>query len=74
MICWQSWETRRAAGISQRALVLEYRPRVIVRTIKMTPINAEPSEIADWQIEMVIANIGGTMAYIQPWTFRNGIV
>jgi hypothetical protein len=70
VIAWQSYETRRAAAISQRALILEYRPRVIVRTLKLIPITAEPEEIEDWRIEMVIANVGGTMAYVQPWSLR----
>ena len=70
IVGWQANETRRTVAISQKALIFEYRPRVIVRTLKLIPVKADAGQIADWQIEMVVANIGGTMAYIKPWSLR----
>ena len=70
VIAWQTYVARRVAEISQKALVLEYRPRVIVRTLKLTSTIPGSGGLSDWRIDMVIANVGGTTAYLDPWSLR----
>lgn len=56
-IVWQSIETRRSVENSRRAIILQFRPKVIIRRVHLT--NTNPV-----QVELLIQNIGGTIAHI----------
>jgi hypothetical protein len=71
VIAWQSYETRKSAQIAKRALILEFRPKIILRGLKLTPIDPEHNEVPDWKIEMTVANTGGSTAYIKPWSLKS---
>jgi hypothetical protein len=75
---WAVWlqarDTRKAAeatltqaAISREALVVQFRPRVVVRSLKLNP----SSEIyylrrkdRGWKVEIVLFNAGGTVAHV----------
>jgi len=73
-IAWQSNETRKAANasehaakISERALIAQFRPRVIVRSMRLDPssyIYYDRRNDGEWRILMQLANTGGTKATV----------
>lgn len=57
-IMWQSNETRKQAKIANQTLIAQFRPRVIVRDIRL--LQGE----TDWRLRLQIENLGGTNASI----------
>lgn len=72
VIAWQSSETRRSAKasekateISERALIAQFRPKVIIRSLRLDPpsyIYYDRRNDGEWRILIQLANIGGTKA------------
>jgi hypothetical protein len=58
---------RKQADIAREALTIQFRPKVIVRSIKLDPTtSAEYDRRADekWKIELHVMNIGETIAHV----------
>ena len=66
-ICWQSWETRRAADISERVLISDHRPKVRVREVNVRIPGEEPGSADVCGFKLTILNAGGTHAEVQPF-------
>jgi len=67
-IAWQAYETRRAANISSRTLISTFRPKVVVRSVKLNPPNSTVYQnIGDgmWKVELILANMGSTRAHVE---------
>jgi hypothetical protein len=67
VIGWQSWETRRAASATQRAVIATLRPQLKLLSIALIPGKlVEVDGITtlqddhEWRVECIIANSGGT--------------
>jgi hypothetical protein len=59
--------TLRQATISERALIAQFRPKVIVRSLRLDPssfVYFDRRNDGEWRILMQLANIGGTKATI----------
>jgi hypothetical protein len=64
-IAWQAVETRRAVRVSRDAIILQYRPKVIVRSLGVyNPTSAE------LEVRLTIRNSGATTANIQNSAFQ----
>jgi len=68
VIAWQSFETRKAAEIAKKALILEFRPKIIVRSVKLIEIDGGADGVPDWKVEIALSNTGGTDAHVIPFT------
>ena len=78
VIAWQSNETRRAAKATQEqakianaTLVAQFRPRIVVRQMRLDPPSVtfyERRNDGKWKIIMQLANVGGTDATIMEGT------
>lgn len=74
VIAWQSNETRRSAKaaevsakISERALIAQFRPKVIIRKMRLDPpsfIFYDRRNDGEWRILIQLANVGGTKATV----------
>jgi hypothetical protein len=71
VIGWQSWETRRSADAAKTIAISTLRPKLIIRGVALLPGRyveiAGERKVEDdlvWQIECLIANIGGTTAHV----------
>lgn len=64
-IIWQAVETRRAVRVSRDAIILQYRPKVILRSLGVySPTSAE------LEVKLTIRNSGATTANIQNSAFQ----
>jgi hypothetical protein len=72
VIAWQSIETRKAAEISRKALIAEFRPTVIVRKIVIDPCAViyfdRRGDEAEWKISLHLHNAGGTVAHVHKYS------
>jgi hypothetical protein len=59
-IVWQSWETRRAAEVARNGVILQFRPRVRIRSVRVF-LSDDSSR---FQSRLVIRNGGETTAHI----------
>jgi len=64
-IVWQSWEARKSAETARQMIVLQHRPKVCVRSIRVHQKNS-----ADLELWLTIGNSGGTVAHIQNGLFQ----
>jgi hypothetical protein len=63
----QTEATKNAAKISERTLIAQFRPKVIVRKVRLDPtsfIYYDRRNDGEWRIIMQLANIGGTRATV----------
>lgn len=67
-IVWQAVETRRSVKIATKTLVTSFRPKVIVRSIKLDPpatIFYERRKEGIWSVSINLTNTGGTEAKVK---------
>jgi hypothetical protein len=71
-IAEQTSHTRRSADISAQIFVSTFRPRVIVRSVRLDcKQDASRTEgEGEWHIELLVVNIGETDARLDPWTMK----
>ena len=78
VISWQSRETRRAAKASEKAIILQFRPKVIVRHVGLRREDSHSETtggqklytVESWAFDLQIENIGGTHAVVQLGTVK----
>jgi hypothetical protein len=66
-IVWQAIETRRSVKIATQTLVTNFRPQVIVRSVKLDPpatLFYDRRADGKWNIEIHLRNTGGTEATV----------
>lgn len=63
-IAWQSSETRKAAKTSRDAIILQHRPKIVVRSLALVQHDS-----GTFDIKLVIRNSGATKAHIAEWQF-----
>jgi len=71
VIAEQTNQIRRTADISARALVTEFKPKIVVRKMRLNPtavIYFDRRNDGVWKIDLEISNVGGTPAYVQEIT------
>jgi hypothetical protein len=57
-------EMRKVSEIENKTLVLQFRPRVIVRNAKATGLGIEPDIAGVCKLEFLLVNIGGSTAHV----------
>jgi hypothetical protein len=65
---WTLIAVNKQANIANRALIAQFRPRIIVRAITLDPPTSAIYDGLDdkaWKIELHLKNSGGTVAHIQ---------
>jgi hypothetical protein len=65
-IVWQSGEMRRSVSAAQKSIVLQFRPKLSIRAIKLDVSQTLKSKDAPAIWRLVLANVGGSIAYILP--------
>jgi len=68
-IAEQTRETAKATRAVEKNITLQFRPRLEVRVIVLTPgvfvpITGIGQEVSDWNIEYAVVNVGGTPAHV----------
>jgi archaellum component FlaG (FlaF/FlaG flagellin family) len=64
-IAWQSWETRKSARAAKDAIILQHRPKIVVRSLNLNRDNS-----GNFAIILAIRNSGSTLAYISETKFH----
>jgi hypothetical protein len=72
LIFWQAKKTAEATEAMHKNITLQFRPRLEVRAMVLTsgdyvPVagqSLEQEADGEWKIEYIVANVGGTSAYI----------
>jgi hypothetical protein len=64
VVAWQSTETRDAAKSTRDALILQYRPKIVIRSLTLTR-----NESSNFEIVLVLRNSGSNLAYISESNF-----
>lgn len=67
VISWQTFETRRSVQISTKALVAQFRPKIVVRETILDPcatVYFDRRQDGQWKVIIRITNAGGTKAVI----------
>ena len=63
-IAWQSWETRKSAKATRDAIILQHRPKIVVRSLTLTR-----DKSSNFEISLVIRNSGSNLAYLSESKF-----
>jgi hypothetical protein len=63
-IAWQSWETRKSARATRDAIILQHRPKIVVRSLTLVR-----DKSSNFEVVLVIRNSGSTIAYLSESTF-----
>jgi hypothetical protein len=69
-ILWQAVETRRSVKLATKALIIDFRPKIIIRSIKLNPPDTASYDqrgVMNWDILINVTNIGGTEAKVRKY-------
>jgi hypothetical protein len=67
IVCYQSVKTAESAEVAERSLILQFRPRLLIRSVVVIPgdlLTIEKDRRKPTSIEFTVTNIGGSVAHI----------